>query len=43
MIFLLYEDSYVLVTNRDDAYIDRITDIDGIEVAVLSSDIGFCI
>ena len=38
---LLYEDSYVLVTNRDDAYIDRITDIDGIEIAVLSSDIGF--
>jgi len=30
-----------LVTNRDDAYIDRITDIDGIEIAVLSSDIGF--
>lgn len=38
---LLYEDSYVLVTNRDDAYIDRITDIDGIEIAVLSSDISF--
>lgn len=38
---LLYEDSYVLVTNRDDAYIDKITDIDGIEIAVLSSDIGF--
>lgn len=38
---LLYEDGYVLVTNRDDAYIDRITDIDGIEIAVLSSDIGF--
>ena len=38
---LLYEDSYVLVTDRDDAYIDRITDIDGIEIAVLSSDIGF--
>lgn len=38
---LLYEDSYVLVTDRDDAYIDRITDIDGIEIAVLSSDISF--
>ncbi len=38
---LLYEDSYVLVTSRDDAYIDRITDIDGIEIAVLSSDISF--
>ena len=38
---LLYEDGYVLVTNRDDAYIDRITDIDGIEIAVLSSDISF--
>lgn len=38
---LLYEDGYVLVTDRDDAYIDRITDIDGIEIAVLSSDISF--
>ena len=37
---LLYEDSYVLVTSNENISIDRISDIDGIEVAVLSSDIG---
>lgn len=36
---LLYKDSYVIVTNTDNT-IDRITDIDGISLAVLSSDIG---
>lgn len=36
---LLYKDSYVIVTNTDNT-IDRITDIDDISLAVLSSDIG---
>lgn len=36
---LLYEDNYVLITSNEDN-IDRISDIDGISVAVLSSDIG---
>lgn len=36
---LLYEDNYVLVTSNE-VNIDRISDIDGISVAVLSSDIG---
>lgn len=35
---LLYEDSYVLVSNKEDV-IDRITDIEDIEIAVLSSDL----
>ena len=36
---LLYEDNYVLITSNE-VNIDRISDIDGISVAVLSSDIG---
>lgn len=35
---LLYEDSYVLVSNKEDV-IDRITDIKDISLAVLSSDL----
>lgn len=36
---LLYEDSYVLISNED-KYIDKITDIEDIEIAVLSSDLS---
>lgn len=36
---LLYKDNYVIVTNTDNT-IDRITDIEDITLAVLSSDIG---
>ena len=35
---LLYEDSYVLISNKDDV-IDRISDIKDIKIAVLSSDL----
>lgn len=37
---LLYEDHYVLISTEEDISIDRITDINDIEVAVLSSDIS---
>lgn len=35
---LLYEDSYVLVSNKEDT-VDRITDINNIQLGVLSSDL----